>query len=277
LVYSKHEDAGYCLPCLLFRADLTGAGQLVRIGMTNFKSAGRILQDHMKEHHTCCMNQADEFVKRYETGRSVMVAQAALNIQTVLGNRAFLKPICKCLIFCGRQALALRGHDEPHHFTAPGYHIGKRAESLAERKSGTDRNFVNDNVAGMTMVPSQKRGALRSNKGNFLALLDFRIDSGDRVLQAHVEHSDKHTTYVSPQIQNVLILILGTRLLATILKPLLDAQHAGSCLGFFAVLADEASDAANLEQMTVVLRFLAGGVISELSAGSHVQRSTVLT
>ena len=82
---------------------------------------------------------------------------------------------------------------------------------------------------------------------------------------------------MSPQIQNELILILGARLLATILKPLLDAQHAGSCLGFFAVLADEASDAANLEQMTVVLRFLAGGVISELSAGSHVQRSTVLT
>ncbi len=56
LVYSKHEDAGYCLPCLLFRADLTGAGQLVRIGLTNFKTASRILQGHMKEHHTCCMN-----------------------------------------------------------------------------------------------------------------------------------------------------------------------------------------------------------------------------
>ena len=53
-------------------------------------------------------------------------------------NREILKSLIKCLQFCGRQGVGLRGH----------------------RDNDTD-NFL--------------------NKGNFKALIQFRIDAGDKV------------------------------------------------------------------------------------------------
>ena len=40
------------------------------------------------------------------------------------------------------------------------------------------------------------------NKGNFRALLDFRIDSGDTVLQHHFDTAPKNATYESKTIQS---------------------------------------------------------------------------
>lgn len=48
-----------------------------------------------------------------------------------------------------------------------------------------------------------------ANKGNFIELLKFRVDSGDRVLSKHFESASHKTKYVSHQIQNEIIQICG--------------------------------------------------------------------
>lgn len=60
---------------------------------------------------------------------------------TISRNREIMKSVVKCVHFCGKQSIALRGH---------------RDDSCADE---------------------------RSNKGNFLALLEVHIDAGDEPLK----------------------------------------------------------------------------------------------
>ena len=88
-----------------------------------------------------------------------------------------------------------------------------------------------------------------SNPGNFRALLKFRVDAGDVVLEEHFKNAPKNATYTSPQIQNDLIACVGKWIRD---KILLEVQSAK----FFAVIADEAADCSNKEQLPLVLRFV---------------------
>ena len=71
----------------------------------------------------------------------------------------------KTIVLCGRQNIALRGH---------------RDSALdVERDVGDAQNH-----------------------GNFLALLNFRIDAGDSVLENHLITAGRNATYTSNTIQN---------------------------------------------------------------------------
>ena len=48
-----------------------------------------------------------------------------------------------------------------------------------------------------------------SDFGNFQALLDFRDDSGDQILQKHFETAPRNASYRSKTIQNELISCVG--------------------------------------------------------------------
>ena len=69
-----------------------------------------------------------------------------------------------------------------------------------------------------------------SLQGYFQALLYFRIESGDQVLQNHLENSSRNATYISKTIQNELITTVGK---------------------YFSILADEAADISNKENMSI--------------------------
>ncbi len=45
--------------------------------------------------------------------------------------------------------------------------------------------------------------------GNFLALLDFRVDAGDVVLENHLKNAARNATYTSKSIQNEIISNIG--------------------------------------------------------------------
>ena len=47
------------------------------------------------------------------------------------------------------------------------------------------------------------------NHGNFLALLDFRIKAGDRVLGEHLSSAARNATYTTNTIQNQIISVLA--------------------------------------------------------------------
>ena len=85
--------------------------------------------------------------------------------------------------------------------------------------------------------------------GKFQALLDFRIDSGDKVLEDHFKSATKNATYRSKTVQNEIIECCGEH----IRKRLVDEIKSAK---FFSILADEAQDVSNKEQLALVLRYM---------------------
>ena len=75
------------------------------------------------------------------------------------------------------------------------------------------------------------------NPGNFQAILKLQMESGDKILKEHFSHAPKNALYHSPTIQNELIAAIGEWFQQRI-------------------VADEAVDASNQEQLPLVLRYV---------------------
>ena len=86
------------------------------------------------------------------------------------------------------------------------------------------------------------------NHGNFIELLNFRVRAGDHALKQHLSTAARNATYTSKTIQNEIINLCGRM----IQKSILSAVQSSP---FYSVIADEASDAANDEQLAISLRF----------------------
>lgn len=130
-------------------------------------------------------------------------------LNTVELNRQKLRSIIKTVVLCGKQNIALRGHRDDSS------HIGEAS----------------------------------GNPGNFQALLNFRVEAGDKVLANHFANAQRNATYRSKTIQNEIIEVLGTYIQDKIVAEINEA-------GAFSLLADEASDSSNKEQLPLVLRFV---------------------
>ena len=87
------------------------------------------------------------------------------------------------------------------------------------------------------------------NQGNFQALLNFRVEAGGKVLVNHFANGPGNATYCSKMIQNEIIEVLGTYIQD---KSIAEINEAGA----FFLLADEASDSTNKEQLPLILRFV---------------------
>ena len=94
------------------------------------------------------------------------------------------------------------------------------------------------------------------NHGNFLALLRFRVQAGDCVLGEHLETAAKNARYTSKTVQNEMITISGNIIRRKILQMVKRA-------GFFSVIADEATDVANDEQLSICLSYVHNGLPCE--------------
>ena len=103
--------------------------------------------------------------------------------------------------------------------------------------------------------------AQTGNRGNFQALLDFRVESGDKVLGDYFNKCPSNARYRSKTIQNEIIDICGKY----IQKNLTDEIRQTG--GIFAVLADEATDISNQEQLPLVLRYV--------DASNHIREDFV--
>ena len=118
----------------------------------------------------------------------------------------------KTVIFCGQQNIALCGH----------------------RDSALD---VERAVEGTR------------NHGNFLALLKFRIDAGDTILENHLSAAAQNATYTSNTIQNQIITVLSDQVRQCIIRREVDSK-------WFTVIVDEVTDVSNREQLSIVLRYV---------------------
>ena len=139
--------------------------------MTNFTRAKRTLQEHnVQTTHQRAMEDAAAFMGQMESGHlSVSQQLTSQASEIVKQNRLILTSILRAIIFCGKQNISLRGHTE--------------LSNLGETS--------------------------KFNPGNFIALLQLQIQSGDTVLKNHFAKTPKNAQYRSPHIQNELISAIG--------------------------------------------------------------------
>ena len=88
------------------------------------------------------------------------------------------------------------------------------------------------------------------NKGNFIELVQLRSET-DQVLRDYLEHAPRNAVYTSKTIQNEMIDVVSSTIRNSIIKEIKNSKY-------FTILADEVTDCANLEQISVVIRFVDG-------------------
>ncbi len=195
-------------------------GILITCPLTNLQKASGKVREHFiglgstsaRKYHQLAVEKAENFKTTIEK-KQLPVDQQLSSIleRRIAENREKLKSIAETVIFCGRQGIALRGH--------------------------------RDDWKHLEEAPS-------ANDGNFMALLHFRVQSGDRVLAEHLQSAGRHQNalYTSKTVQNEL-LTCGHITRTTILKEV----HAAH---LFSIMADEATNAANDEQVAISLRYV---------------------
>ncbi|XP_014675618.1 PREDICTED: 52 kDa repressor of the inhibitor of the protein kinase-like [Priapulus caudatus] len=88
------------------------------------------------------------------------------------------------------------------------------------------------------------------DRSNFRALLNFRISSGDKVLEEHLKTTGpKNATYTSSRIQNEVIDTIADYIRQKIFSQVKNSP-------FFLIIADEVTDVSNKEQLAFVLRYV---------------------
>ena len=170
LVYSKYFDGGLCLPCVCFGMECgkncAKLDKLFRSPLT-FWTSGRF------DNHTSGKSENHKF--------SVMAMQnflAAMRRQTA------------------------------------GAPIDQQFNRLMQANIDENREKIKSIVKtvvffGQNNIPLREKGDDNPDdgnlQGNFQALLEFRIDSGDVKLKEHLENALRNATYRSKMIQNEII------------------------------------------------------------------------
>lgn len=95
-----------------------------------------------------------------------------------------------------------------------------------------------------------------SNEGNFVQLVRFRAET-DPVLASHLKESPKNACYTSKGIQNELIDVVGRSIQLDIISEVKEAH-------FYSIIADEVTDVANKEELSLVLRYIFNNEIKEV-------------
>ena len=123
------------------------------------------------EFHKAQAGCAENFL-RVQEGNMLSISEQLSDIHrnTVELNRQKLRSMIKIVLLCGKQNMALRGH--------------RNDSSHLDESSG--------------------------NPGNFQALLNFRVEAGDKVLANHFANGPRNATYRPKTIQNEIIEVLGT-------------------------------------------------------------------
>jgi hypothetical protein len=88
----------------------------------------------------------------------------------------------------------------------------------------------------------------KCNEGNFRVILKYRF-KGDNYLKTVLERPGKRNKYISPGIQNQIIVACNK----IILKKIVDKINMSVC---FFVMADETTDISTTEQLSICVRYV---------------------
>ena len=228
LVYSEKENGGYCKFCVLFSKDPYSVhglnSALVTCAFTNFKKAS----DKFREHFSGTSNSS---ARKYHL-QAVEVAQS---FKAVMENKRLSIDQQLSTV---RQQIVAENRKKIKSIAETVIFCGR--QGIALRGHRDDWKQLSDPSSSSSLNP-----------GNFIALLQFRALSGDTVLAEHLRTASTHCNalYTSKTTQNEIIDICGSIVRETILAQIREAR-------FFSIMVDEATDAANDEQLAVSIRYV---------------------
>ncbi|XP_060855729.1 zinc finger MYM-type protein 1-like [Metopolophium dirhodum] len=184
LLYSEIKSGAFCRFCVVF-AKCGGVGNqklgfLSSEPFNNWKKAKEVFNKHsLLEYHKTGALKADSFLSVFsKKQKSIVDALDDDRSKQIINNRKRLLPIVECIILCGKQEIALRGH----------------------------RDFG----------PIDFTSASAKNEGNFREILKYKVKDDD-CIRSFLE-SDSRNKYLSPRIQNEIIAICGDILLKKIVE-----------------------------------------------------------
>ena len=95
------------------------------------------------------------------------------------------------------------------------------------------------------------------NKGNFLEILDL-LARHDQTVSEKLKHAPRNALYISPDIQNSLLELMGEMVRGKISAEI-------NKVGYFTLMADESKDCSKTEQLAIIFRYtdVDHGVIHE--------------
>ena len=214
LAYSKKLDGAFCLPCVLFGKCIGPYGskltRLVKSPFSDWSCASRVFNDHQ------CKSDVHK--------TSILSMQ---NFCLVMEDK--IKPVNKM-------------HDVAFD----------RTVSLNREKLNSIVKTVI--LCGRQNIPLRGHRDDSSHYdtrdcGNFQALLNFRVESGDKVLEDHFKKAPKNATYRSKTTQNEIIECCSEVICEQIIADVRSSKY-------FSILADEVTDCSTKEQMPLVLRYV---------------------
>uniref|UniRef100_H3A901 HAT C-terminal dimerisation domain-containing protein n=1 Tax=Latimeria chalumnae TaxID=7897 RepID=H3A901_LATCH len=119
LVYLKELAGGFCVRCFLFAVNSSTKncqfGVLVQQPFVNFKDAkGKdgVLPNHKKtDYHKNAITASSDFLQTYQDLSKRIDSTFQWSNQAIFDrNKQALSSLVKCVLFCGKQGISLRGH-----------------------------------------------------------------------------------------------------------------------------------------------------------------------
>lgn len=227
LVLSDVQKVYFCKYCVLF-VNFKQQGvcankvldSLVNDPVTKFaKLFGKygVLDNHCKKRYRieAAATAKDFLMVQDQPEKSIDNQLDTFRLQQIRENRVRLLPIVKTVNLLGRQNIPFRGHRDDGYFDF----------------ASTD------------------------NKGNFRAILEYRAETDD-VLMEHLLTAPHNATHISKTTQNDLIECFKDEILHQIVSNVLSSI-------FFCIMFDETNDMTNKAQLTLVIRFVEGSTIHE--------------
>ena len=210
LAYSVHLDGVFCV---LFghKTAKCKIEKLFTEPLTRWNGMNSRFQAHDKsELHKAAMDVMLTLKKqRHGEVYSITTVIDRKKAERIEQNRNKILPVIKTVIFCAKQNIPMRGHRD-------------------------DPKYLEDSS---------------NNPGNFQALLQFRVDSGDTVLENYLKTCPKYASYRLKTVQNEIVSCIGNFITRKLADEIKRAR-------FFPVIADEVTDASTTEQMSLVIRFI---------------------
>ena len=116
-------NGGFCVPCVLFGGESTHNASKISRLMTSALHPGSSAVQKLSQHgeksnvHATSTLLAAQFKQMIENKRLGIDVQLNTARQELIEkNRIRLRPIVDCVITCGRQTLAFRGHRDDAHY-----------------------------------------------------------------------------------------------------------------------------------------------------------------
>ncbi|XP_065662589.1 52 kDa repressor of the inhibitor of the protein kinase-like [Hydra vulgaris] len=229
LTYSNIFDGAFCLPCVIFRHTSPSKSSLAERLCSKpydcWNDASYYFQKHV-------FGKNNKFVCRNK-GLHVKTAQVLFSLSSIWSCKTesidiISQKIVQSQISKNRQLL------QPIIETI--ILCGRLGLSLRGHRDDSKFHPENGEFSNHT-------------SGYLIELLHFRVEAGDKILEDHLKYYQQTASYISKTSQNQLIKCCGEVVTDAIIGEIKNSKY-------FSIIAEEASDSNNKEQLSLVIRFI---------------------